>query len=140
MAIDYGDFRRALHANARVFGFRFVSHISFDKETGVYHGGLLEDLPQSHAAWFYCRCAHQLFHEIDSGAQYEGEDDHINMLNNLCRSIAAQYNLESPSLLLQQIENVKAEAMRCGMGWDPRVERPDLADYVNRGGGNNAHS
>ncbi len=133
--MDYQKLRQALNGpDARSFGFRFVDHVTINRDNGRVVGGMLQDVPAAHAAWYFCRCAMGMFKEIKLGAQYEGEHDHFNMINNLCRTIAAQYNLDSPSLLVQQIPQVKLEAARCNLDWDERLERPDLIEYIRFGG------
>lgn len=106
----------------------FVSHT-------ILQGGRIHDRIDAHACWYYCRCAMGMVKEIRLGAQYEGENDHIDMLNNLARSVAALYNLESPSRMLRNMIDCKLEAERCELEWDPRIEKPWLSAYINGGEG-----
>jgi hypothetical protein len=99
------------------------------------NGGLLPDDIRAHACWYYIRCAHIALMQFDDGAQYEGEIDHVNSLNNIARSVAAFYQLESPSEMIKFIGDVRLEAMRCNMGWDVRVEDPIKYAFRDRGNG-----
>ena len=105
---------------------RFVSHT-------IGHGGVLYDLPGAHACWYYCRIAIQAMKKVDDGADYEGERDHVNALNNIARSVAALYRLESPSEFLKFMAEVKVEAMRCQLEWDRRIEDPWKAPHIKVG-------
>jgi hypothetical protein len=73
-----------------------------------------------------------MFKEIREGAQYEGEHDHQNMLNNLVQSVSALYQLDSPDELLKFMIPVRLEALRLELEWDDRVEKPYLAKYLGR--------
>lgn len=100
------------------------------------NGGYLPDELGAHACWYYARCAHINIQNVKDGAQYEGEIDHVNSLNNLARSIANLYNLkDGPADFLQFIIPVRMEAMRLGMPWDPRIEKPLEANQRSRGNG-----
>lgn len=107
----------------------FVRTIPLFKDHVLPHG-LMPDEMGAHACWMYATGAHQMIHEIEAGAQYEGELDHINMLNNLARSVSAWYKLESPSELVKYMEICKFEAMRSDYPWDSRVERPNILTFI----------
>lgn len=103
----------------------------FDHHTERF-GGALPDEKGAHAAWYYCLCAHGMFKDIREGAQYEGEHDHQNMLNNLIRSVAALYQLDSPNEVLKYMIHARLEALRLELEWDDRVEKPYLVKYLGK--------
>lgn len=110
--------RHPIWNSVRLTPFRFVSHIT-------QYGGFLPDLPGAHACWYYCRNAIRNLKLYDQGADYEGEQDLQNMINNLARSTAILYRLDSPDDFLQFMPFVKAEAVtRMELEWDDRIERP----------------
>ena len=122
-----------LRANLKVTGFmpvkfRFVSRT-------ILAGGCLPNVDAAHACWMYCRQAMVMLHEIQEGAQYEGENDHVNMLNNIARSVAAQYELESPAEMLKYMPDCLMEAVRDDLPWDRRIETPWLDPYINHTAG-----
>ena len=96
----------------------------------VSKGGFLPDFEKgAHACWYYCQCAHlNLQSEID-GAVYEGEQDTIEALNNIARSVAIMYQLESPDDFLKFMPVVLKEAERVGLGYDPKVLAPWLSEF-----------
>lgn len=126
MTIDY----RQLMLNLKDNG--FVSFYPEFKHHTVLQGGFLPDLAGGHAAWYYALCAHGMLKEVEEGAEYDGELDHQSMLNNLVRSVAALYALSTPDMLLRFLPDARLEAVRCGYGWDERVEKPWLDRYVKR--------
>lgn len=103
--------------------FKFMSHTTLV-------GGYLPNDKRAHACWYYCRCAITAMKAVDDGAQYEGEDDHINSLNNIARGVAKIYQLESPDEFLKFMDYVKLEAMRCELEWDIRIEKPAAAPHI----------
>lgn len=102
---------------------RFVSHL-------IKSGGLLPDEPGAHACWYYCRIAIQSMKAVDDGAQYDGELDHIKMTNNIARSVALLYRLDSPDDFLKFMMYVRIEAARLELEWDQRIETPFNDTYV----------
>jgi hypothetical protein len=90
----------------------------------------LPDLPGVHACWYYCRCAIGMMQKVDEGAQYEGENDHSVMLNNLARSVSMLYGLESPSDFLKFMPQVKHLAVSNQMPWDLRIENPGSHSFI----------
>lgn len=105
---------------------RFISHLSLS-------GGFLPDEAGAHACWYFCRCVYQMRKAIRDGAAYEGETDHQDMANNLVRSIAALYKLDSPEELVKYFGVVKLEAMRCELEWDDEIMTPLHSRYVTKG-------
>ena len=102
---------------------RFVSHIA-------ENGGALPDEPGAHACWYYCRIAIKSMKDVDDGAQYEGELDHTNMLNNLARSVAMLYRLDSPDDFLKFMPLVRMEAMKWELVWDERIVAPYTISFL----------
>lgn len=128
MNIGYSELRKA--SKAAGIAFRpmiFAEHVQ-------ENGGLLPDKIGAHACWYYVRCAHINLQNVKDGAQYAGEIDHVNMLNNLARSIANLYGLPlGPTDFIKFIADVRMEAMRVGLPWDTRVEDPIKHEFRNRG-------
>jgi len=122
--MDYREMMKQLEDKS------FVRHFPYFPHHTIQHGGVLPDEPAAHAAWYYCKCAIGMFREIHEGAQYEGELDHINMLNNLVRSVSALYNLNSPDDLLRMMPHCRLEAIRLELGWDDRIEKPFYIGYI----------
>lgn len=104
---------------------RFISHLSLS-------GGMLPDQPGAHACWYYCRCATQMYKKVRDGADYEGEVDHQAMYNNLARSVAALYKLESPAEFLQFMWAVRLEAERCELEWYDEAMSPVYHKYITK--------
>lgn len=102
--------------------FVFVSH-------SVPNGGLPLDA-RAQACWYYCRIAIGHFKSIDDGADYEGERDHTEALKNIVWAVAKLYRITDPDEFLRFLGVVKAEAMRSGLMWDIRIERPELGTYL----------
>lgn len=95
--------------------------------------GIIPNTKGGNACWDYCRIAYTSLQSVDSGAQYEGERDHQNSLNNIARAVAVKYGLESPSDFLKYMELAKAEAERSELPWDPRIENPGAYSFVKQG-------
>lgn len=92
------------------------------EEHAVGRGGLLPDFERgAHACWYYCVCAHANLASVSEGAIYEGELDTHPALNNIARSVALQYQLNDPSEFVVFMPLVIQEAIRSGLGWDPKV-------------------
>lgn len=104
---------------------RFVSHL-------IQYGGFLPDMPGAHACFYYCRIAIRSLKAVRDGAQYQGEMDHQQMLNNIARSVALLYRLDSPSDFLLFMPYVKAEAMRLELEWDINIEHPAAETYITK--------
>lgn len=96
-------------------------------------GGKLPDVDRRpHACWYYLICAHQNLESAAEGATYEGELDITPALNNIARSVATQYNLDSPDDFLKFMSVCVAEADRIGRTWDPRVMKPWLEPFKHK--------
>lgn len=87
-------------------------------------GGRLDNDLRAHACWYYARCATKMMYQVDEGATYEGELDHVENLYNLAIAIALQYELDDPDAFLQFMYQVKEEVEREGGTWDTRIENP----------------
>lgn len=111
--------------NVRMTPPRFVSHLR-------HMGGLLPDQPGAHACFYYCRTAMQMLKAVRDGADYQGEIDHQNMLNNLARSVALMYRLDSPDDFLAFLDYVKAEALRLELEWNVAIEKPGANRFVKK--------
>lgn len=95
--------------------------------------GICPDEPGMHAAWYYCRCAIQNAKKWRSGADYEGERDHVPMYGNLLISIALMYDLESPGVILKFLGLAKLQAEAMEYEWYEEIMHPGLIEYVNQG-------
>lgn len=123
---DYRELMRNLQDARFVRWYPTFAHHTESK------GGMLPNEKGAHAAWYYVICAHKSLEQVRLGAEYEGELDHVVMLNNIVRSIAAIYELDSPGELLKFIPHCRLEAVRCDISWDDRVENPYMVDYLGR--------
>lgn len=122
--ISYGQ----LMENLKGVGFTrtlpvFTMHI--DK-----NGGLLPDDIRASACWYYCTVAHKSLEKVKDGAAFEGEEDPVDSLNNIARSVAAFYKLDSPSEFLKFMGDCRLEALRCNMDWDETIEQPLKHQFV----------
>lgn len=107
----------------QTFGFVFEDHTT--------PNGVLPREPGAQACWYYCKCAIPIVHKVMEGATLEGERDRdINVLNNLARNVAVQYSLESPDEFLIFMDYCKAEALRCDLAWDERIEKPSQYTFI----------
>jgi hypothetical protein len=123
MAVDYKEMLRNLEDRG------FVRHYPIF-EHHVFPNGMLSNRKEAHAAWYFCMCMVGLLRELDAGsAEYEGERDHTDMANNILRSVAMLYQLDSPSELLRHLPECELEAARIEIGWDPRINAAANADY-----------
>lgn len=123
MRLGYSDLIRSLKEKD------FVRHWPIFKHH-VEPEGLMPDTPAAHACWYYCMCVVGLLKELDAGnAEYEGERDHTDMRANIIMSVAALYNLESPSEIVKLFPFAKQEAERLGLGWDVRMEEVNPASF-----------
>lgn len=86
--------------------------------------GLLPNVKEAQACWYYVMCAHKNLHEHTEGAVYEGEDDPLNNIANILISISMQYGIDDPDDILKHMPTCVKEAERLGFEWDSRVERP----------------
>ncbi len=118
-------FNAPLFADANLTPPKFMSHITSA-------GGFLPDLPGAHACWYYCRMATESLKKIKQGADYQGELDHIDMFNNLARSVALLYRLDSPDDFLLFMPYVEAEAMRMDLYLDPVIKTPGTHTHITR--------
>ena len=124
--LDYQDLLKNLKSISFVRNPpRFISHLSLS-------GGMLPDLPGAHACWYFCRCAIQMRKKVADGADYEGETDHQAMYNNLARSVAALYKLDSPADFLKFMGVVKMEAMMHELEWYDDIMNPLYTRYVTK--------
>lgn len=114
--MDYNEQKRAMEKVGFVRSFPVFAHHTVPQ-------GLLPDMKESQAAWYYCMCMVGLLRELDEAhAEYEGERDHTNMANNIIRSVALLYNLESPGEILKFLPYCRMEAERIDIGWDSRMD------------------
>ena len=114
--VDYNEQKRAMQDVGFVRTFPVFAHHTEPQ-------GLLPDMKESQAAWYYCMCLVGLLKELDEAhAEYEGERDHTNMANNIARSVAVLYDLDSPSEIFKFLPACKQEAERINIGWDARME------------------
>lgn len=97
--------------------FTFADH-------STLYGGLLPNMKEAYACWFYCRLAMKNLSQTQRGAWREGDDDHINQFNNIARSVATVYQLESPEDFLKFMPLCEMEAMRVGFSWHPSIMTP----------------
>lgn len=126
VTIGYDDLMRQLKdAKFRPRPFIFADHVESN-------GGCLPDTLGAHACWYYAKSAHKMLDKVTDGAEYEGERDHVLLLNNMARSIAAFYSLESPSVMLRHIVDVRLEALRCKLPWNPLIEDPFKEQFRRR--------
>lgn len=108
-----------------------------DKETGIQYqpviylhhtvggGGLLpNDELGAHACWHYAYRAHLHLRSVDSGGVYDGDNDPLLNLMNILHSTMKIYQIEDREEIRKYLWLVKAEAARCQLGWDTRVEDP----------------
>lgn len=102
---------------------RYMSHIT-------QAGGALPDVPGAHACWHYCRLSIRALEKVDYGAEYEGELDHTNMINNIARSVAMLYRLDSPDDFLKFMPLVRMEAMKWELLWDERIVAPYTVAFL----------
>ncbi len=96
-------------------------------------GGMCPDLPEMHAAWYYCRCAIQNAKKWREGADYEGERDHVPMYGNLLFSVSAIYNLDDPGKLVKMLGLAKMQAELMEYEWYDEIMDPGLVPYVTQG-------
>jgi len=124
--VDYQEFKKNLA------GVGFVRHYPVFAHHAEPNGKLPDD-KRAHAAWYYCMCLVGLLRELDEEhAQYEGERDHTNMANNIAMSVAALYDLESPSELFKFLPYCKAQAEAIDIGWDSRMETLHILEGFRR--------
>lgn len=100
------------------------------EDHSIAKGGKLPNFERgAHACWYYLICAHANLESVQEGATYEGEMDTVNALNNIARSVAMQYRLDSPDDFLKFMPVCVDECMRIGKPFDPRVLKPWNEEY-----------
>lgn len=86
--------------------------------------GLVPQVKEAQACWYYVQLAHKSLNEVDEGATYEGELDPVDSITNILLAICMQYQIHDPDDVLKHIVACRMEAARCHYAWDSRVEKP----------------
>lgn len=73
------------------------------------------------AAWYFTMCAMQALERVPQQVSYEGDTDQTVNLRQIADSVATMYS-ESLENIMPFMDFVKAEALRCGLPWNGRLD------------------
>lgn len=81
-----------------------------------------ERVVEASACWHFCKLAHVVLTRVPEQATYEGDLDQTVSLMRIAQSVRQMYDVADMNDMMAMKDWVKAEALRCGLPWDVRLD------------------